>query len=147
MVTVDPAATVVPLCGVCEMTSPSDALVVSWFWTLTWRPAPSMRDTAVSLSWPTTPGTDTSWGPLETISVTVVPRSTWVPADGRVSMTWPFATLCDGWSRVVAFSPSALSASLASLTDLSTTSGTATWPGPPDTTSVTVEPSSTFFPG
>src|SRR5258705_4765836 len=76
----------VPASGLCAMT-------VSFGWSdstslrLTANPRPSNAELALSNVDPTTFGTITGFGPLETLSVTVWPCSTDAPAVGRCEIT------------------------------------------------------------
>ena len=59
-------------------------------------PAPLSCPAAFSYGWPTTPGTPTCFGPVETFTSTVEPTSTVVPLPGLDAVTAPSATVEDG---------------------------------------------------
>src|SRR5437763_725431 len=75
--------------------------------------------------------------PLDTISVTVLPRATLLAGGGLVEMTWLAATVSLGCDWVTACSWAAWMASVASLTSRFTTLGTATGAAPELTLMVT----------
>ena len=90
MVMVDPAVAVL---ADWEMTLPFATLLLCSVVTETPNPAFLSAASAEASSYPTTLGTETEEGPVETVMVTVLPLSALVPADGLVLMTLPFSTL------------------------------------------------------
>src|SRR6185295_7122097 len=93
---------------------------------------------------PTTLGTATCGGPLETTSVTALPGATWVPAIGDWLITESFGTVV---LVAVVTVPSVKFAPVIALVAAAcvrpTTFGTATCGGPLDTTSATALPAAT----
>ncbi len=89
--------------------------------------SPTRRSAAVAAAsvWPTTDGTATSCGPLETVRTTVAPRRASAPAGGRWRTTRPFACLANT-STDLARNPAACTRSNASATSSPTTLGTST---------------------
>ena len=140
--TAEPFATVLPLAGLCASTVPGSSSTVSLSVTLPTRsPADSIALRAFSSVSPTTSGTSTCSGPLETRSVTVLPRSIRLPCGGEVSTTRPFLTSAEKTSSTFGSKPAARSWSSASARGSPCTSGTLASPGPVETVIVTVEPS------
>jgi len=60
---------------------------------------------AARCDWPTTSGTFTTSGPLETSTATVLPSCSSVPAGGFVPITLPAATVVLGCILVVGLKP------------------------------------------
>src|SRR3954447_8512313 len=140
-------ATLPPAAGLWSITVPASSEDSSCVTLPTRRPAPSMALRALSSVSPVTSGTDTFSLPLDTVSVTVVPRSTVVPVCGETEITWPLATVSENAFSTSGLSPSAVSWSWACWLPRPTTLGIATWPGPPETLIVTTEPLSAVVPG
>src|SRR5205823_14859759 len=91
--TAEPLATLVPAVGLSLMTLPAATVLLDCIVTApTVRPAPVMALAAAACVWPTTFGTATCGGPLETTRLTAEPPATLVPADGLSLMTSPAPT-------------------------------------------------------
>src|SRR6202020_712280 len=104
-------------------------------------PAPLMAALAAAWVSPTTFGTLTGAGPLETTSVTADPLVTVVAAAGFLLMTSPEATVLLDWLVTVpTVNPAPLMAALAAAWLSPTTFGTLTGARPLETTSVTADP-------
>jgi hypothetical protein len=82
--------------------------------------------TAWSRLCPTTLGTSTFLGPVETLIVTKLPRSVRSPGCGSCSNTWPTGTSAFGSRTGKAFSPASAISRTASRSWVPTRSGTAT---------------------
>ena len=95
---------------------------------------------------PVTSGTSTCSGPLLTLSVTRLPRSTEVPCRGKVRMAVPSGTLSEASALTVTSKPAFSRVLMAWERVWPSTEGTRALPGPFETTSVTVEPSSASSP-
>ena len=87
-------------------------------------------------------GTATCLGPVETMSFTVEPVVAFVPAVGSVEMTRSLGTLSLASVVFVTLKPAASRVCWAAFWPWPVTSGIAFLPGPRETVSVTVEPSS-----
>ena len=85
--------TLPPAAGFWAITVPISCSDSSSVTLPTRRPAPSIALRALSSDSPVTSGTATFSLPCETLSVTVLPRSTVVPPAGELSITWPLATV------------------------------------------------------
>ncbi len=144
--TVSPRSTSVPAAGFCEITSSSGSSD-SRSSTATSSPASVSRFSAESRDSPVTSGTSTCSGPEETNSWTRSPRSTSSPAAGTVRIAMPFSTVSDDLRSTVAARSRLSSVWIATACGSPLTVGTLTVPGPPDTSSTTVEPSSALTPG
>src|SRR5262249_14507616 len=79
--------------GSWATTSPTLSLDTAVVVTATAKPASSRSPIASSADSPTTYGTDTTRGPLEIVSVTVVPRTTTRSGEGETDITTPLATV------------------------------------------------------
>ena len=90
-------------------------------------PAPVKALTAEPCVSPTTCGTSTGFAPLETLRLTVVPRTAVTPATGDCSTTTPFAR-DDATRFTVVFSPAAAKRCCAWASGSDVTSGTASRP-------------------
>ena len=90
------------------------------------RPAAVSSETASSRSRPTTLGTTTFFGPVETVIVTKLPRSVRSPGCGSCAKTWPTGTSALSVRSTSSFSPASWICWTASRSTLPTTSGTAT---------------------
>ncbi len=111
------------------------------------RPAPVIALVAAGWVNPTTFGTDTITGPLETTKLTAEPKVTLVPAVGLSEITRPDATValdCEVTAPTV--SPAPVSVLVAEACVIPTTFGTATLGGPLETTKFTPEPDVTIVP-
>src|SRR5437764_807734 len=84
------------------MTLPAATVLLDCIGTVpTVRPAPVMALVAAACVWPTTFGTATCGGPLETTRLTAEPLATLVPAVGLSLVTSPAATVLLGCSVTV----------------------------------------------
>ena len=95
---------------------------------------------------PTTSGTVTWAGPLETMSVTFDPCAAWLLPDGLWSMTVPAAWF-DWRACGVTVKPACCRVLVAVATSSPVTSGTVTWAGAATTLRVTVSPLDTLAGG
>jgi hypothetical protein len=109
------------------------------------KPCPDSAAIAAGASSPVTSGTGTWLGALATVSAMVEPASIRPPLLGFCERTVP-GSLSDSLSVRVTLNPAACRFDCASSKLLPTTSGTATCGLPLETTSVTDEPLSTFWP-
>src|SRR5215467_730908 len=131
MVNREPWLASVPALGFC-LTTVFGGAVEFWSVTsLTWNPLFTSALCASGSDWPTTPGTLTFGGPVETLSVTVVPRATRLPSAGLALITSPFCTVAEGVSTTLGTSPAFCTCWVASATGRLVTWGTATPPLPP----------------
>src|SRR5687767_1858944 len=143
-----PMTTSVPPTGLWLMTNPAGTVSLDAVETL-----PMTRPTAV-IALPaaacvrfTTAGTDTSGRPDETTSVTAVPETTDVPASGLWLMTLPAGTVRLAAVLIApAASPDVVIMLIAAACARPTTSGTATYGRPEDTTMATALPITTSAP-
>src|SRR3989440_1575754 len=111
------------------------------------RPAPVMALVAADCVWPTTFGTATCVGPLETTRLTAEPLATFMPPGGLSLMTLPAATvLLDCRVTAPRVRPAPVMALVAAACVWPTTFGTATCVGPLETTRLTAEPLATLVP-
>ncbi len=106
-----------------------------------------MRASADSRERPVTSGTSTCSGPELMKTLTVSPRSTTSPAPGTERIASPSSTESEERLSRSALRPRSSSRLTTCLTGRFATEGTRTVPGPPDTSSSTVEPSSASSPG
>src|SRR5262245_55938554 len=89
-----PCATCVPAVGDCEMTDPAGTVVLDAVVTVpSVRFAPAIADVAAAVVRPTTFGTATCGGPLDTVRLTELPWATCVPAVGDCLITDPAGTV------------------------------------------------------
>jgi hypothetical protein len=92
--TADPALTNVPATGLTLITLPEGTVLLDIIVTIpTNRPAPVIAVVAAACVNPTTFGTDTCAGPVETTKLTAVARLAPVPATGLSLMTSPAGTV------------------------------------------------------
>src|SRR5207302_1413698 len=92
--TAEPLATFMAPGGLSLMTLPAATVLLDCRVTAPRvRPAPVMALVAADCVWPTTFGTETCVGPLETTRLTAEPLATFVPAVGLSLMTLPAATV------------------------------------------------------
>src|SRR5262245_15420159 len=110
-----------------------------------------MLRTAVFLVAPTTSGTITNGGPVETTRITVEPTATVAPAAGACETMWAAGTVIEDCVVCPAMgsstSPCPSTAALAAGYSSPITPGTKTVdPDPDDTTRLTAEPSGTVVP-
>src|SRR5205823_1183324 len=140
--TAEPLATLVPAVGLSLMTLPAATVLLDCIVTApTVRPAPVMALVAADCVWPTTFGTATCVGPLETTRLTAEPLATLVPAVGLSLMTLPAATvLLDCIVTAPRVRPAPVMALVAAACVWPTTLGTAICAGPLETTRLTAEP-------
>jgi hypothetical protein len=96
---------------------------------------------------PTTFGTLTGAGPLDTTKFTADPAATLVPATGLSLITSPDGTvLLDAVVTVPSTKPAPVIAVVATACVSPTTFGTLTFAGPVDTTMFTADPAATLVP-
>lgn len=128
MATVEPLRTVVPPTGVCASTRPSvDARHLDVVAGIAFSPLAERVETATVSGSPTTFGTRTLHGPLDTCRSTFAPGATCVPAVGDCDVTMPLPYWFEHTVETVpAASPVAPSTSPALATVSPTTSGTTT---------------------
>ena len=130
----------VPAAGLWPTTMPASASS-STFWRETAKPTPWRIDSALSNGLPTTFGTAIGFGPEETLTRTVVPTITSVPALGAVA-----STVLTGSSELTGTTFGSRPAAVSSATAWSrlrpTSVGTRTFDGPVETTIVTKLPRS-----
>src|ERR1700760_807778 len=103
MVTVLPGLTVALAPGDCLVTVPLAAVEVASETCLTFRPLPVSVLWAVAEVSPTTFGTVTCWGPVDTNSVTTVFAGTLLPSGGLDLITRPLPTVELAWSVTLGF--------------------------------------------
>ena len=141
----DPLLCCVPAAGFWPTTVPA-AAGSSTSSRATAKPAPWSEDWALSNADPITFGTVTGFGPFETLTRTVEPSISSVPAFGAVA-----STVLTGWSELtettLAFSPALTRSETAWSLLWPTTSGTLVFGGPVETTIVTKLPFSVRSPG
>jgi hypothetical protein len=123
--TVVPSITSVPAFGAVASTVSTGSSELTET-TFGFNPAAVRLLTAVSRLWPTTLGTSTLRGPVETVMVTKLPRSVRSPGSGSWSKTWPTGTSALGSRTGRTFSPASLISRTARRSWIPTTSGTAT---------------------
>jgi hypothetical protein len=148
MFTAEPMFTLFPAVGLSLMTLPEATVLLDAVVTVpSTKPAPVMAVLAPACVSPTTLGTDTFAGPLETTMFTAEPTFTLVPAVGLSLMTLPEATvLLEAVVTVPSTNPAPVMAVVAAAWVSPTTFGTDTCPGPLETTMFTAEPTFTLFP-
>ena len=146
IVTVSPRVSSVPPDGLWEITSPSGTSD-SCSATETPKPSSRSRASADSRDSPVTSGTATCSGPELTSRRTRVPFVTSLPSPGTVRTAKSFFTLSEGSLSTVTLSPASSRSWIACPWRRLATGGTSTFPGPSDTSSVTVEPASASSPG
>ena len=134
--TAEPTFTLVPAAGFSLITSPEGTVLLDAIVTVpSTKPAPVTAVVAAACVSPTTFGTNTFAGPLETTKFTAEPILTLVPATGLSLMTLPAATvLLDCWVIVPTTKPALVIAEVAAACVSPTTLGTATCAGPVDIT-------------
>jgi hypothetical protein len=144
----EPALTLVPAVGLSLITLPEATVLLEAIVTVpTTKPAPVMDVVAAACVAPTTLGTATLAGPLETTKLTAEPTLTLVPAVGLSLITLPAATvLLDAVVTVPTTKPAPVIAVVAAACESPTTFGTDTCAGPLDTTKLTDEPTLTLVP-
>jgi hypothetical protein len=137
--TAAPGNALAPAAGVWLITSPTGTVALYCCVTVTDSPALMIAAWAAAWAIPTTAGTITGCGPLDTIKLTGVPGATIVPAAGTWLITLPNGTL-ELYARVTVptVSPMARIAACASPRLWPTTLGTG--PAPLDTTRFTAAP-------
>jgi hypothetical protein len=148
MFTAEPTLTLVPAVGLSLITLPEATVLLEALVTVpSTKPAPVIAVVAAACVSPTTFGTDTFAGPLETTRFTADPTLTLVPAVGVSLITFPEATvLLDAVVTVPSTNPAPVMAVVAAAWVSPTTFGTDTCPGPLETTMFTAEPTFTLFP-
>jgi hypothetical protein len=148
MFTEEPTFTLVPAAGLSLMTSPEATVLLEAVVTVpSTKPALVMAVVAAACVSPTTFGTDTLAGPLETTMLTAEPTLTLVPAVGLSLMTLPAATvLLVAVVTVPSTKPAPVIAVVAAACVSPTTFGTDTLAGPLETTMLTAEPTLTLVP-
>jgi len=146
--TEEPTATDVPASGASLITLPEGTVLFDPVDTVpTTRPAPLIDvDAAVWVS-PTTFGTKTVAGPVETTRFTEEPTATDVPASGASLITLPEGTvLLDPVDTVPTTRPAPVIDVVAAVWVSPTTFGTKTVAGPVETVRLTDEPTATDVP-
>ena len=148
MFTAEPAATLVPATGLWLITLPAGTVLLDAVVTVpTTKPAPVIAVVAAACVSPTTLGTLTVAGPVDTTMFTAEPKFTLVPAVGLWLITLPDGTvLLDAVVTVPRTKPAPVIAVVAAACVLPTTFGTLTLAGPVDTTMFTAEPAATLVP-
>jgi hypothetical protein len=126
--TAELVATLVLAAGFSLMTSPEATVPLDCLVTApTVRPAPVIAVLAAACVSPTTLGTDTDAGPVETTRATEEPLAALVPAAGVSLMTLPLATAAlDACVTVPTVSPAPVTAVVAAACVSPTTFGTLT---------------------
>ncbi len=144
----EPVFTLVPAVGFSLMTLPEATVLLACVVTVpTTKPAVVMAVLAALCVSPTTLGTLTCAGPLETTRSTDEPVFTLVPAVGFSLITFPEATVPLACVVIVPTTrPAVVMAVLAALCVSPTTLGTLTFAGPLETTRFTDEPAFTLVP-
>ncbi len=144
MSTADPGATSTPPTGSWLMTWPAGTVALNaWVTVPTVKPAPVRAVAAAAWVMPTTSGTATGSGPLETTMSTADPGATSAAAAGFWLMTCPAGTVPLKASVAVPTArPAPVSAASAAACVRPTTSGTAIWTGsgPLETVRFTAKP-------
>src|SRR5205085_5090544 len=110
------------------------------------RPASDSVDSALDCVWPTVLGTLTCWGWRATVSVTVVPRPTWLPDPGSWLSTVPGVSVLESCCTIDTFRPTLASSAAAESWLWPTTEGTVTFCGPDEMNRLTVLPLSICVP-
>src|SRR5208283_927042 len=146
--TAEPGKTRVPEVGLCDITSPDGTVEDDAVVTVpTTRPGPVMAVVASAGVSPTTFGTATLAGPVDTTIFTAEPGKTRVPEVGLCDITSPDGTVeDDAVVTAPTTSPGPVMAVVAAACVSPTTFGTATLAGPVDTTIFTAEPVKTRVP-
>src|ERR1019366_3188787 len=146
--TADPRATSVPATGLSLITLPDATVPLAAVVTVpTTRPAPVIAVAAAACVCPTTFGTATCAGPVETTRFTADPRATSVPATGLSLITLPDATVpLEAVVTAPTTRPAPVIAVAAAACVCPTTLGTATCAGPVETTRFTADPRVTSVP-
>jgi len=146
--TAEPGLTDDPATGLSLITLPEATVLLDCGVTVPrTKPAPVIAVVAAACVSPTTFGTDTCAGPLETIRFTAEPVLTDVPATGLSLITLPEATvLLDCGVTVPRTKLAPVIAVVAAACVSPTTFGTDTCPGPLETTRFTAEPVLTDVP-
>ena len=144
--TAEPIFTPVPAVGVSLITSPQATVLLDAVVTVpSTKPTPVMAEVAVAWVSPTTLGTETWAGPVETTMFTEEPAFTLVAAVGVSLMTSPSATvLLEAVVTVPSTKPAPVMAVVAAACVSPTTFGTETLAGPLETTMFTAEPTLTL---
>jgi hypothetical protein len=139
--TADPTFTLVPATGLSLITFPAATVALDCCVTVpTTKPAFVIDVPAAACVNPTTFGTATCAGPLDTTKLTADPTFTLVPATGLSLITFPAATvLLEAVVTEPTTNPALVSEVLAACVS-PTTFGTATCAGPVDTTKLTADP-------
>src|ERR1700719_2046033 len=137
-----PGFSSVPANGLSLITFPAATVPLDCGGTVpTVSPAPGLALVAADCVNPTTLGTGTCAGPVDTTRFTAVPGFSSVPANGLSLITFPAATVpLDCGVTVPTVSPAAVIALVAAACVNPTTLGTATCAGPVDTTRFTAVP-------
>jgi hypothetical protein len=148
ILTAEPALTVVPAAGDSLMRLPTGTVLLMAVVTVpTTRLAPVMAAVAAACVKPTTLGTATCCGPVETTMLIADPTLTVVPAAGDSLMTLPVATvLLEAVVIVPRARPAPVMAVVAAACVRPTTLGAVTVGGPVDTVMLTEEPMLTEVP-
>jgi hypothetical protein len=148
MFTAEPAFTLLPAVGLSLITFPEATVLLEAVVTVpSTKPAPVIAVVAAAWVSPTTLGTETFAGPLETTMFTAEPAFTLAPAVGLSLITSPEATvLLEAVVTVPSTKPAPVMAVVATACVSPRTFGTATCPGPLETTMFTAEPTFTLVP-
>src|SRR4029079_9581284 len=143
-----PAATDVPATGFCEITLPAGTVAEACCVIVpTTSPALMIAVVAAACVKPTTFGTLTPAGPVETTRATALPAATEVPATGFCEITLPAGTVAEACCVIVpTTSPALMIAVVAAACVKPTTFGTLTGAGPVETTRFTALPAATDVP-
>jgi acetoacetate decarboxylase len=143
--TADPGATCAPAAGFWLITWPAGTVLLdAWVIAPTLNPAPLIAVEAAACDRPTTLGTATGAGPVETVKATADPGATCAPAAGFWLITWPAGTVSlDAWVIAPTLNPEPVIDVEAAACDRPTTLGTATGAGPVETVSATADPGAT----
>ena len=115
-----------PAAGLVLITMPAGIVADTWLVTLPGaRPARRSAACASASDWPLTCGTPISRGPADGMSRTVLPRRTRAPGAGRVTITWPLASVLSSRAApVVTVKPMPRSSARAAATLSPVTRGT-----------------------
>src|ERR1019366_4732490 len=146
--TADPIVASVPATGLSLITLPDATVLLEAVVSVpTTRPTPVIAVAAAACVCPTTFGTATGAGPVDTTRFTADPRATSVPATGLSLITLPDATvLLEAVVTVPTIRPAPVIAVVAAAWVCPTPFGTATGAGPVDTTRFTADPRVTSVP-
>ena len=143
-----PNCACVPAAGVWLITNPAATVLLHcWVAVPVTRPAPVSAVPAAVCVWPTTLGTVTLHGPVETTKATALPDCTWASAAGFWLITSPAATVLLHACVTAPTERFALASRIPAASCVSpTTLGTVTLHGPLETTSATELPNCAWAP-